>query len=76
MTYLFDNSNLEAEMRRKRITKQQIAEIINISESTVYQRFLKKPAWKYTECLTIRNVFFPEMKLEYLFPHVSEKKAS
>lgn len=59
--------NLEAEMKRSGITRNDIAEYLGISYSTIHSRFNGNTEWIYSECCKIRNYFFPDMELDYLF---------
>lgn len=60
-------SNLEAEMKRKKITRSDIAELLGLSYRTVHSRFNGESDWNYSECIKIRDTFFPDMLLDYLF---------
>jgi len=60
-------NNLEAEMKRKGISRADIANLIDVSYSTIHSRFNGNSEWIYNECVLIRDTYFPEMKLEYLF---------
>ena len=61
--------NLEAEMKRIGIARKDIAEFLNCSYRTVHSRFNGESQWLYEECVMIRDKFFPEMELSYLFPY-------
>ncbi len=60
-------SNLELEMRRKNITKKQIADCISVSYDTVIKKFSGKYDWWRQECEKIRDEFFSDMTIDYLF---------
>ncbi len=62
-------NNLEAEMKRKGITRSDIAKCIGCSMRTIYSRFNGESQWLYNECVVIRDVFFPDSDLQYLFPY-------
>lgn len=66
--------NLEAEMKRHGIKRQDIAELINVSYRTVHSRFNGETPWQYAECVLVRDTYFPNMELSYLFP-CSQKNA-
>lgn len=59
--------NLLAEMSRSRITRHDIAACLGVSEKTArnYINGISKISWFDT--LKIRNTFFPDLSLEYLF---------
>ncbi len=65
-------NNLEAELKRNRISKADIAKLLNISIRTVHSRIAGETQWLYSECVMIRNHFFPDMDLGYLFPFLEE----
>ena len=64
--------NLEAEMTRKRISRRDIAELVGVTYRTIHSKFNGGSEWTLSECLKIRDKFFPEMELDYLFT-VDEK---
>lgn len=59
--------NLEAEMKRKKISRNDVANLLGLSYRTIHSRFNGESQWGYSECVKIRNSFFPEMELSYLF---------
>lgn len=67
-------NNLEAEMKRAGITRKDIAETINTSYRTIHSKFNGESQWLYAECVTIRDKYFPNMELAYLFPYVQREK--
>lgn len=60
-------NNLEAEMKRKGISRLDIANHLNVSYSTIHSRFNGNSDWLYCECIKIRDTFFPDLELDYLF---------
>lgn len=68
-------NNLEAEMKRTGIKRKDIAEAINASYRTIHSKFNGESQWLYAECVTIRDRFFPDMELGYLFPYVENKES-
>lgn len=62
-------NNLEAEMKRSGVTRTDIAKCIKCSYRTVHSRLNGESQWIYDECVTIRDTFFPDMTLGYLFPY-------
>lgn len=62
-------NNLEAEMKRKRISRNDIARHLGVSYRTIHSKFNGESQWQYTECISIRDTFFPEYDLSYLFPY-------
>lgn len=60
-------SNLEAEMKRKGISRSDIARTLNVSYRTIHSKFNGESEWSYADCVKVRNKYFPNMLLEYLF---------
>lgn len=60
-------ANLEAEMTRKRISRRDVAELLGVTYRTIHSRFNGESEWTLSECLKIRDTYFPDMRLEYLF---------
>lgn len=65
-------NNLEAEMKRKCITRNDVARLIGVSYRTIHSRFSGKSQWRYEECILIRDTYFPDMDLAYLFPYTMQ----
>ena len=65
--------NLEAEMKRKKVSRLEIATYLGVSYRTIHSRFNGKVPWEYSECVRIRDHFFPEHTLEYLFATEDER---
>ncbi len=68
--------NLEAEMKRKKISRSEIATFLGVSYRTIHSRFNGEVQWEYSECVRIRNHFFPECSLEYLFTTEKNEKGA
>ena len=66
-------NNLEAEMKRGNISRKNVAECIGCSYSTIHSRFNGESQWLYCECVCIRDEFFPELDLGYLFPYENKE---
>lgn len=66
-------NNLEAEMKRIGITRLDIAKLIGVSYRTVHSKFNGESQWQYTECVLVRDTYFPDKELSYLFPYSAEK---
>ncbi len=62
-------NNLEAEMKRNKISRMDIANYIGCSYRTINSRFCGESQWGFDECVMLRDRFFPEMSLDYLFPY-------
>ena len=64
--------NLKAEMVRNRITHKQLASFLGISTKTVSNKIAGSYDWKYRETVKVRNEFFPDLEIEYLFGREEE----
>lgn len=60
-------NNLEAEMKRKGISRMDIANLLDVSYSTIHSRFNGNSEWLYNECVLIRDTYFHDLELDYLF---------
>lgn len=59
--------NLEAELKRKGITRADVAEAVGINIATVSEKLTKENRLKLSEAMKIKDCFFPDLSLEYLF---------
>ena len=59
--------NLRAEMARNGIQKKEMAEAISITEKTLFNKIYGHTQFTAREMLAIKDTFFPDMDLEYLF---------
>lgn len=59
--------NLEAEMKRKKISRKNIADLLGVSYRTIHSRFNGESEWRYSECVKVRDTYFPDKTLDYLF---------
>lgn len=59
--------NLEAELARKAIKKKELAELLDVRQATIYDKINGKFPFTLDEAVAIRNNFFEEMNVEYLF---------
>lgn len=59
--------NLEAEMKRKKISRSDIAFLLGLSYRTIHSRFNGESEWGYSECVKVRDTYFPDKTLDYLF---------
>ncbi|MEE0716146.1 MAG: hypothetical protein UCH84_06075 [Eubacterium sp.] len=58
--------NLVKEMAVRKITNTAIAELLNIHINSVSYK-LSKGTFSIEECIKVRDKYFPDMKIEYLF---------
>ena len=59
--------NLEAEMARSKTTQAKIAELLNITPTTLSFKLNGKSTLSLKEGVKIRDAFFPDKSLDYLF---------
>ena len=59
--------NLRAEMARKEIKTKHIMELLGVSLRTAENRLNGRVPLNLPEMLKIRDGFFPEMTIDYLF---------
>lgn len=59
--------NLEAEIVRKEISKDEIAKAINKTYNTLTLKMAGKFPFTYDEAVTIQETFFPNCDLKTLF---------
>lgn len=59
--------NLKAEMARKDITIMDISKELKFRYETLRNKFLGNTDWTRSEMFRIRDNYFPEETLEYLF---------
>lgn len=59
--------NLEAELKRKGITRAELAAALGINIATVSEKLTKPKRIKLCEAIQIKDTFFQDMSIEYLF---------
>nr|DAX63388.1 MAG TPA: SOS-response transcriptional repressor [Caudoviricetes sp.] len=59
--------NLEAELARNGITRIDIAEVLQLNISTVSNKLTIPKRLKLYEAVKIKEAFFPDLTLDYLF---------
>ena len=59
--------NLEAEMVRNKISRSDIAKLLGLTYRTILSKFNGERKWGYEECVKIRDTYFKDKTLEYLF---------
>ena len=59
--------NLEAELKRNEITREQLAQLLGVTVSTMSEKLTKPNRLKVHEARMIRKAFFPNLTLDYLF---------
>ena len=59
--------NLKAEMVRIGLTLEKMSPVLGITEGTLCAKLNYPNRLKYCECLKIRDNFFPDLTIDYLF---------
>ena len=60
-------NNLLAEMARININKTLLANKLNMGYETIRAKFSGRTEWTRKEMVDIKNTFFPNLTLDYLF---------
>lgn len=63
--------NLKAEMARQNISQETISKSIGINKRTLYNKISCKSEFTRNEMIKIRDLFFPDLTLDYLFNNQS-----
>lgn len=69
-------TNLEEVRKQKNVTLVDIADLLKIRYQTVSDKINGISDFKFGEALLIKNTFFPEYEIEYLFSREKEKVAT
>lgn len=59
--------NLRAEMARRKLTLKQISDAMHMNRDTLSRKLSGKSPLYLDEAFEVQKMFFPEMKVEYLF---------
>lgn len=59
--------NLKAEMARRGIMVKEVAALLVVKSNTVSGKLKKPSNFTFDECEKIRDKFFPEHTIDYLF---------
>lgn len=59
--------NLNSVMTLKKITSKQIADLLDVSEKTIYNKLHGNSEWTYKEIMKLKTYVFPEYDIEWLF---------
>ncbi|NLD16631.1 MAG: hypothetical protein GX666_03510 [Tissierellia bacterium] len=62
-----DYSNLKDELERKNLSIEVLSYVLNLHRETVNKKLNGERAFSIAEACTIRETFFPEKTIEYLF---------
>ena len=64
--------NLEAEMARNKITQAKLADILNVTPTTMSFKLSGRSSLSLKECVEIKRKVFPNKTLDYLFATESD----
>lgn len=67
-------SNLRAEMSRNKVTVQNIAGTLSVNRDTASRKLSQKSPLMLDEAVAIRNTYFPDLGVEYLFAELTAKE--
>lgn len=59
--------NLIGEMKKAKITQSDLTKLLDSNNNTICQKINGKREFKASEMFLIKDTFFPELSLEYLF---------
>lgn len=59
--------NLEAEIARKKLSREEVASGIGISTRSLYDKLNGKSKFNLEEAFALQKKFFPDTDLDYLF---------
>lgn len=59
--------NLKAEMCRNSVRAKDIARALNVREATISFKMNGKSDFTFNEAKQIKEIFFPNLEIEYLF---------
>ncbi len=66
-------TNLKKQMELKKVTCKDLADLLNLTEKSVYSKISEKTDFNLVEIKKIHKFIFPEYDLQYLF--ASDKTA-
>jgi DNA-binding XRE family transcriptional regulator len=66
--------NLYAEMVRVGVSREELADEIGVNYNTIGMKINGKSKFYLDEAIRIRDKFFPECKLEYLYKRFEEEE--
>lgn len=67
--------NLEAELRRLGVLRENLAEVLGLNIATVSAKLTRPGRLKLDEAIIIQETFFPELDFKYLFETTDKKTA-
>ena len=59
--------NLKAEMVRANVKADDLAALIGVKRKTIDNKIAQRSDFSFAEAVSIRDAYFPDAQLEYLF---------
>jgi len=66
--------NLKAEIARKNISRREVRTLLGISEKAFNNKLSGLNEFTFRQTLRIKNTYFPDLDLEYLFEDSKEAR--
>lgn len=66
--------NLRAEMARRGIKPKHLAQLLELRLATIYDKLNGKYSFTFDEALAIKNEFFPDSNIEFLFESLEQPR--
>lgn len=66
--------NLRAEMARRGVKPKHLALLLELRLATIYDKLNGKYAFTFDEALMIKNEYFPDSNIEFLFESSEQSK--
>ena len=60
-------NNLEGELRKRNITREKMSVDMNMNISTISAKLNNADRFKLAEAFKLRDLYFPNMEIDYLF---------
>ena len=74
LTFNAFRDNLKTQMAIKEISIKQIAKVINVNRDTAGNKLSRKSPITLKEAFLIKNHFFPDLPVTYLFEELDTKQ--
>ena len=68
--------NLEAEMVRRAVSREDMAQSINVRDRTIRNKLTGRTPFTWPEVKRIRTQFFPDIPMDVLFASADERPSA
>lgn len=68
------HQNLKKEMKKRKVTQQMLADLFSGRQATINYK-IKYHKFFVNEALLIRNTYFPDLEIDYLFAIIETEGA-